>query len=596
MVSKSLFGTKGATEKWPKTTSIEDMAKLSQKFLNEAVDHDDSCRPYFYCFYGKTPPELTHNVWDHSEDLGRFLYASVFSRIILGQEEEPEIEQLWKKLIYESIADGEAFSCRPLPDPYDPFRDVAAEERSIAVEDYNYDFEFDMWDNRSVFTGLYLSYLATGDSKAKECALRMIDRIKELSITKGNWAYLSRFQYPAGYMPDSFEQPAAGQNMLGWISPLVFAYEQTGDRSLIELARGYSQCFIDMWPESFHDFPENEISLGFNTHAFFYGLAGIIRCAKHLWIPKFISWSKHHFDEILKELGSSMGWIAEQFPSAILGKVPQSCETCTLVDAIDVAIQLAKCGYPEYWDIAERFFKNYFYEAQLKDTSWIEVSENKQETTMQYSNVNVPERIKGAFVGWGAPNDFVDPTARRYRALQNCCAPHGVFGEYMVWNNIITFEENNISTGEAGVFINMHLNRDTKYAKVKSYAPYEGLLEVNMHKSNRLFIRIPEGVNQEQISVEINGEISEFKYVHPFIDLGQLGEETVVLVKYPLIEKSEFEVINGQNYLLTWKGNYVVNISPSGDVAPLFKRSEMKKDKAPITEMSLNKSECTIEW
>lgn len=595
-VNTKYFGEIPEKGIWPDTLNFEDMAQFSQNFLYNAVDFADSLRPYFYCFYGEDPPELCHNIWDHSEDLGRFLYGSIFARLILGDEEEPEIERVWKQMIYDSIPDGERLSFRPVLSPYDPYRDKEAEQRLIAAFDSTQQdgVEADIWDNRSVFTGLFLSYLVTGDLQAKERAAKMVEEMKRISIRRGTWAFLSKFDYPLGYEPNPNEQPCPGQNMQGWIRPLVFYYEQTGDVEALELARGYAQCFIDLHPESFHDFAPR-VTIGYNTHAFMYGLAGIIRCGRLTGSQKFISWSKHHYDEIMRELGTEMGWVAEQFPAAGLGKIIQSAETCTVADAIDVAIQLAQCGYPEYWGKAERLTRNYLVEAQLTDVSWM-INTQKKQDDFQSTYDNVPERIKGCYVGWGAPNDFVDPKARRWRAIQNCCGPHGVFGTYMVWSSIVTYKESCEVTGNSGVYVNMAINRDSQYAQVKSYLPFEGRVDITMHQRNDLFVRIPEWVDSTAIKVQINGMDVDVKLSAGYIELGEVEVGSLVVVRYPLRRCTTREEIEGTVYTLSWKGDTVVAIEPGGTIAPMFQRSYMKDNEAPVQLTSMHRSRDTIAW
>ena len=326
-----------------------------------------------------------------------------------------------------------------------------------------------------------------------------------------------------------------------------------------------------------------------------FTLAGILRLAGHTGNKKHIEWVKKQFDYIIKVYGSSFGWIAEQALSnkeSLKHGYTQSCESCTVTDAIDTAMLLAKSGYPQYWNIAEKFIRNYFDQAQLTDSSWMTRSASlraRKEDTIVSSFKNIPQRSLGCYVGWGGINDFVHPAAKRRKTVQNCCGPHCAYGTFLIWNNIVT------KTKE-GVWINLSLNRDTKWAQVNSYIPYEGKVEITMRTNADLHVRIPGNVNKNAVNVYVNGNKINKILQEGYIVVKNLKIGQQAVVEYPLEIEKKSEKVMGKEYKLEWKGDTVINISPSGKIAPFFKRTELKTAKAQFEKTKYNNTESPVNW
>ena len=64
--------------------------------------------------------------------------------------------------------------------------------------------------------------------------------------------------------------------------------------------------------------------------------------------PELIAWCKRVLDFYLSR-GTDYGWIPESLT------YPICSETCAVADVIDIALNLAKCGYPEYYDTAGHY-------------------------------------------------------------------------------------------------------------------------------------------------------------------------------------------------------------------------------------------------
>jgi len=155
----------------------------------------------------------------------------------------------------------------------------------------------------------------------------------------------------------------------------------------------------------------------------------------------------------------------------------------------------------------------------------------------------VAQRIRGDFAGYSAPNDFVysgEWGRGHIMDIQTCCIASGARGLYLGWSSIV-IEKNR------SVYVNMFLNKASKWLDVKSYLPYTGRVDLIINKDiEDLFIRIPEWVPYGAVkiirrlgdkTIELTGrDLSWSKRYLMKINNARFGETITLL--FP-------EVING---------------------------------------------------
>jgi hypothetical protein len=255
----------------------------------------------------------------------------------------------------------------------------------------------------------------------------------------------------------------------------------------------------------------------------------------------------------------------------------QSSESCAVADLINCCVCLARSGYPEYWNLVERYTRNYLEEAQLKNTDWMPHSARRPDTVKE-AYTDVSERIKGAYVGWGDPNDFVNPSARNPHAVQNCCGPQSAWAVSLVWHSIVT-------KTPRGVFVNLMLNKRTPWCEVLSFHPYVGRVEIEMYTGSPLSVLVPDWADRSAVKVQVNGASSPVSWDGPYLNVGRRRQGDRVVIEYPLRVTTMTDTVKGKGVFHTkWKGNTVVAIDPPGKIAPLFQRDSMLSDVCPMKE------------
>ncbi|GAH46415.1 unnamed protein product, partial [marine sediment metagenome] len=225
-----------------------------------------------------------------------------------------------------------------------------------------------------------------------------------------------------------------------------------------------------------------------------------------------------------------------------------------------------------------------------RDISWIKYEKHREDTERSSFN-NVAQRVRGAFAGWSAPNDFIGsiPGEPNPYKLMNCCSPAGMHALYLAWDNIVT-------RNEEGVWINLSLNHDSQWVKINSFRPYQGKVEILIKQAPVLFIRVPDWVAKDKVKVTGISNGKRLEWVGNYLKLNGLRKRQLVCLTYPLREEERKEEIGGGEFLLHWKGDTVVEISPPGRIYPLYQRRNYLTSEAPQKRVSYHVPSKEIHW
>ena len=543
----------------PATLDLQEHAEASLNFLIRQPDRKQGMLPYFWTFYGEGPPEMRHNHWDYTENPGRNLYGLIAARQVTGLLEGTEEERLYEKEIYSRIREeGHGLTWRPAYSPFGRMKGAP---------------EMNLWDNRSQFMGLLSLYMQYEQPEVKAKLESMIDGLERYGIRRGKYFFFEREDILMGHKKNKNHEPRVSQHSTGWITPLIEYHKLTGSRRAKDLAVGLANFTKDYHHTSVK--PGRTLGIA-NVHGALFGLAGVIRVAGVTGDKEMLEWARGLVDFAAGNLASSFGWVQEmEGRDWMLPEDSHSTESCAIVDMIQCALLLADAGYPEYWDLVERYVRNYFTEAQLMDSRWLDAPGVREDNVCSTWN-DVAERIRGCFVGWGAPNDWVDTTARLKNAVQNCCAPHGSWGIFLVWRRIV-------QSDDSGVKVNLALNGEHRECRIASYLPYCGRVDVIMYEEKApLKIRIPVGVDKADVTCTLNGAAAATSWDGDYIALADVARLDTVTVCWPQKHTTTTEELDGTTYTVEWKGRTVISLDPPGTVHPLFQRDHFRADTPPM--------------
>lgn len=557
----------------PDTLLLEGRARIALNALTRYLDAAADDRPYMTAHLAAEPARLSHSGWDFGSSVGRLVGAIALARETTGADEGEDVERRLREKLLDTFAD-DGLSYREGGDGEGP--------------------RANMHDQRSVLLGLTTWYLATGDPAVKDAADELCGALERIAVKDGH-PHLAKqdfWYYPATeYTPDGW--PSRDAIYLGvnvdpahtsarLLNPLAKYHEATGNRDAYDLANFFARHTVE-YSGAFDDDGRFNDGTEFRTghfHSRMVSVTAIARFARDTGNANYLSWA-HDVYEWALEQGTRFGW----FPSALREDYVHKHETCGLVDMIELGIILAGSGYPGYWETVERFVRNHLVETQLLDTGWI-VGTDDADPGDRYRDV--AERSRGAFPGWAAPNDFVcdvgdDPD------VMTCCVAAGTRGLFLAWSNAVTERDGVVS-------VNLLLNRGTEYLDVHSYLPHEGRVDLFVHEAvDEVRVRVPSWVDPERASLDPNGdEPDRVRWDGPFLAVTDVPAGAELRLSFPVRETETVERAADREFVVGWRGDDVVSITPGGTHAPLYDDRDVYEE-VPMIDVELRR-EATLQW
>lgn len=567
----------------PDTLTLEERAEYALGAMIGVADENHGYIPFFSGFFQSKPAWMSHGNWDYGSSHGRLTDAIILARRMTASHYGEEIETHYHQNLM-SFFHPDGLSYRR--NNFDP--------ETIAEHMSRFEDSASMIDQRAVLLGLTTWFMETGDEQVKAAADRHVAALKRIARKEHDSWY-----YPASEFTDhgwpSFDavhtrlcpDPAA---MWGrQVMPLIRYYQFTGNRDALELSENFVANIVERSGVFGEDGSFNR-ALGYRNghfHTRMGTLASIARFADVTDDSRLIAYVKKCFDWALTQC-TSFGWT----PGDLYDQAYEH-ETCTLVDAIGTAIMLAEKGYSEYWGVAERFIRGHLTEAQLLNTSWITQYDRKDRDTENRTYYKVADRLKGAFAGYAAPNDFVysGQWGRGHiMDVQTCCLAGGTRGLYNAWSHIVTEKNGRVS-------INLLLNRITDQLNLMSYLPHEGKVVIQALKPiPELLVRIPQWCPYGAVEVTIDSADGTQKKIGGrqlpwlqkyFIKFTGIRPGDAVTVTFPMMERFTTEKAVNLEYRTHWLGDDVVGIDPQGIYYPLYSGKQIF-DKAPMKETTMH--------
>lgn len=553
----------------PDTLNLEDRALAAMNAIVGVADEDYGFIPYFSGFLTSDPAWMSHGNWDLGSSHGRLVDALVLARSMTGTDFGLETEQHYRdNLLSFFHRDGLSY------------RKNTFTPEELAAHQARFEDSASMIDQRAVMLALTCWLQDTGEERVKTAADNLVRGLKNIAAKeRDSWYYpgseYTEHGWPSFDMVHTRLMPDPAAMWGRQVMPFMKYYEVTGCPEALELSENFIHNIVYRSgvfnPDgSFSGTIEHRNG---HFHTRMGTLGAIARYAADTHDANLMNFVKRSYDWALGQC-TRYGWTpGDMFDQAY------EHETCTLVDSISVALSLAKHGYPEYWSTVERFVRGQLTASQLMDTSWIrERDDKKMDIPGVKTYYHVAQRLRGAFAGYAAPNDFVNDGywgRGHIMDVQTCCVGSGVRGLYTAWCNTVTEEQGRVS-------VNLLLNRGTPKVDVLSWLPYEGKVELHVHAEiPELMIRIPEWTPYGRVTVQYSDRTQpvdgrSLPWVHTcYMKLGPCKPGETVTVTFPVREQKTVEKVLNLEYEATWRGYDVVHISPEGTVYPLFDRSPL---------------------
>jgi hypothetical protein len=589
----------------PDTLDLAERAELGINGLTGPTDPEADYEIYFFVEFFSNPPAMQHDYSDIC--VCKFMESLPLLRIATGSDLNSHVDRAWMEVILKSIGpDGLWYIptggipwIRLNPAWANPVRRADGTTTDLSDETVT-QFAEPFLCGR-IIGAMTVHYLRDQNPLWKETIGRMIQRLSQLTIDKGDYCYFpaGSFEPNAKVSPDVEMPTGIRASLVGWtIQGLAQYYRVSGHDPAKKLA-GKLVTYLKDYGKWFDS--EGRFLAG-------RGDQGVIRYVR----PEQLGGHHHHHDicllgmieyalitkdqELMEFVKKSYEWARTQgsslvgfFPTHIVPFYPSS-EICEVADLIAIALKITEAGVGDYWDDVDRYTRNQFAENQLTQIDWIDrifKPQRRRPIDPDETSDRVAERNLGAFAGWSSANDW----AIR-RGIMHCCTGNGTRAIYYVWENILHYRD--------GVLrLNMLLNRSSPWADVDSYIPYEGKVDIKVKQPCKsVLVRVPEWIESksEKAACTVNGESRKFLWNGRYLNVGESKSGDTVTVTFPIQERTVKEFIGDRLYTLIIKGNEVVFIDPLGKNCPLYQRTHYRENKVRWVKRERFVPKENIKW
>ena len=476
--------------------------------MSRVFNSDDDNIPYFGSEVLPNPKLFFSDRHSESHIPGRHLNALLTASNIFGVDIEESV------IDNHQIAAFYSFS-GSLPFPLNRDR---IDGELVNFNEHNF---------REGFHALYALIRYRNSRKAMEILEDCIDKIFELWDSENGWDYdkIQKKFHLNIYPADHTFIEGLGRS----IGPLVKIYDHTKFEPAIKLARILVDKSIN---EFFNENGTYDIKIfGTHTHSTTCVMSGIAQYGDLLKDHSLFNRVKKFYDNGLWEIRDYIGWVIENSGE---DSEPDRGECNNTGDIIETALLLAKNGYSEYYEDAERIIRCHLLPSQLRDNSFIPENEDNLEGD---GYKNIPYRHLGAF-GFPAPyghwpvdqildsNLSLNSKKSGDRISFNMDIVGGVIGSLCEVTKHVLIEEDNLY--KINLFFNLPVKN--KNIEIKFNETGNGT-QIKIINPKDIMLRIPSWA--QKFPIDINGDVN-YEIFDGYIKIYGLNTNQSIDIKFQL--------------------------------------------------------------
>ncbi len=283
----------------------------------------------------------------------------------------------------------------------------------------------------------------------------------------------------------------------------------------------------------------------------------------------------------LREFGSRFnGGIAELIIYDTVDKTQQQAVESYLSEKYGIEIpeetKSIDMGAPVLWLKAETGFQS--------DTPQTTPEEQERELNRRYQEALLTsERMVGQQLGacgfpdWvnALPSDL-DPELPGIH-MQGCCADATVRAAHAIWSETVSGHVKETR-------VNMAFNRTSPLVDVISCLPHRGEVNVIVKSAENVLVRVPGWAPKQNVKAYVQKKPIEVVWDGEYAVFEKVNQGQQLTVTYPLRIAEVKETpgsLDGTEYTEKWRGNTIVDITPSGKWIPMFERPELDTEIVP---------------
>ena len=342
---------------------------------------------------------------------------------------------------------------------------------------------FDTHSLREGMHALYALVKYRGEERARELAEACIAAILELWTPRRGWD-IERCRDKYGLEPEERTLISGLARVLG---PLVKYFRVTQSAAALELGLVLKETLL---AEAFvADGHYDRQVHGTHTHSTTCVMSSLAQLAELTGDAALLQWIKAFYEHGLPQFSNRLGWVIESSDLERDDINADRGEVNNTGDIVETALILARSGYIEYFEAAERILRCHLLPSQLRDIAFIVEPPNP-------GNVdglrNMADRHRGAF---GAPAPYGHQPLGREHVSFNMDIVGGAVGSLCeTYRDATRFDD-------TGHHVNLLFDHETDAIKVESNYTHKAL-RVTLKRPGPLWVRIPSWTGRDQMQVQ----------------------------------------------------------------------------------------------
>ena len=326
------------------------------------------------------------------------------------------------------------------------------------------------------------------------------------------------------------------------IEGLLEFHTATGDAAAIQLATRLAEFHLEASTRPDGTVPETNGYV--HTHSLFGTYRGLLMYGQLTRQQEYIDRIAKTYAKTVRTNVKRSGFISHDWGSDTRG------ETTSPGDAAQLALWLARLGYSEFLDDAERTVRARILPSQITAPVGLQPADG------QNGPADLEALAVGAFGGMhihphGGKRPTTDITAADLHTLCD------------IYRHVV--EETAM-----GLTVNFHLDYEDERVRVEVERGDVGRLTVQPHVAQPVAIRIPGWAPVDSIRVAENGQPMPVSRIGSFLLVPRHERPVPITVDYGLPVQTIDESTDGADYRITWRGDDVIRISPNTDHVPFY--------------------------
>ena len=323
-------------------------------------------------------------------------------------------------------------------------------------------------------------------------------------------------------------------------------YAATGSEKALRLATRLAQFHLAVATRPDGSVPESDY---LHTHSLLGTYRGLLRFGQMTCQHEYVQRIAATYAATVRSSVKLSGFVSHDW------KLDSKGETSSPGDAAQLALWLARLGYGEYLDDAERIVRCRILPSQITEPLGLTPMDDDGKD----EHADLDARTVGAYGGMHRhPHGEAWPTTDITAAdLHTLCD---------IYDGIV-------DSTESGLRVNFHFDYEDSFLRMASTRGEKARLQISLKTARPMFLRIPRWASPAAVRLTVNEKPASTAQIGGFLFVEKQSPGAQIHVEYNLPRATVIEPTDGVEYQLQWRGDEIVGINPNTEYLPFYPSS-----------------------